>query len=292
MRSPISDDIMFLIMMTFAACTDPNGIGMTVAGASLVCTSIWPTFWALTEATALKVAVPEFAGALGGVHWTVAVTVTFVGILPRTGKRKPIAVPSRTLRIYFIGAHSTGKTTMARYVADKYKIPLLTEVARSMLAERELSMETLRSDLEVVDSFQKGIFFRQVQVERDRDSFVSDRSFDNLAYAAQHSRVLRGVLETREARSYVEDLRKKDVIIFFVRPVKSTMQDDGIREQVVWDELNRIDGMVKFMLEMWGLSYYQISTGGMQERARLVDAVISGHSPHPGRGRVKNVRRA
>lgn len=183
------------------------------------------------------------------------------------------------MRIYFIGAHSTGKTTMARYVADAYRIPLLTEVARSMLAERELSMETLRSDLEVVDSFQKGIFFRQVQVERDRDSFVSDRSFDNLAYAAQHARVLRGVLETSEARAYVERLRKKDVVIFFVRPVKSTMQDDGIREQVVWDELNRIDGMVKFMLEMWGLRYFQISTGSMQERARFVDAVISCHAP-------------
>lgn len=188
------------------------------------------------------------------------------------------------MRIYFIGSHSTGKTTMARYVADAYRIPLLTEVARSMLAERELSMETLRSDLGVVDSFQKGIFFRQIKVEKDRDSFVSDRSFDNLAYAAQHARVLRDVLETQEARSYVEGLRKKDVIIFFVRPVQSTMQDDGIREQVVWDELNRIDGMVKFMLEMWGLQYFQISTGSMQERARFVDAVISSHSARP-RGR-------
>jgi nicotinamide riboside kinase len=196
------------------------------------------------------------------------------------------------VRIYFIGAHSTGKTTMARYVAENYGIPLLTEVARSLLAERELTMETLRSDLPVVDSFQKGIFFRQMEVEKGRDSFVSDRSFDNLAYAAQHSRVLREVLETPAARAYVERLRSEDVLIFFVRPVRSTMRNDGVREQVEWEGLQQIDGMVKFMLEMWGLRHFQISTGSMQERARFVDAIITGHaaSGRPGK-KGKRVRR-
>lgn len=181
------------------------------------------------------------------------------------------------MRIYFIGAHSTGKTTMARYVANRYGLPLLTEVARSILAERELSMETLRHNLDEVDSFQKEIFFRQVKEEVGKTSFVSDRSFDNLAYAAQHARVLRSVLETRDVRAYVSGLRKKDVVIFFVRPVQSTMQNDGVREQVEWDGLQQIDGMIKFMLEMWGLQYFQISTGSMQERARFVDAIVSSH---------------
>ncbi len=171
---------------------------------------------------------------------------------------------------------------MANYVAKKYGIPMLTEVARSILAERELSMDTLRHDLETVDSFQRDIFFRQVKAEEGKSSFVSDRSFDNLAYAAQHARILRSVLETPEAVAYVDGLRREDVVIFFVRPVRSTMREDGVREEVVWDELNRIDGMVKFMLEMWGLRYYQISTGSMQERARFVDAVISNHAGNPG----------
>jgi hypothetical protein len=179
---------------------------------------------------------------------------------------------------------------MARYVANKYGLPLLTEVARSILAERELSMDTLRHNLDEVDSFQKEIFFRQVKEEEGKDAFVSDRSFDNLAYAGQHARVLRSVLETRQVRSYVESLRRKDVVIFFVRPVRSTMKNDGVREDVVWDELNRIDGMVKFMLEMWGLRYFQIATGSMQERARFVDAVISSHAD-PGRPGQKRVRR-
>lgn len=164
---------------------------------------------------------------------------------------------------------------MARFTSERYGIPLLPEVARLVLAERELSMETLRSNLDTVDAFQKEIFLRQVREEAGKESFVSDRSFDNLSYAANHSRVMKELFESEELKGYVETLQSPKVVIFFVRPVKSIMREDGIRERADWDELLRIDGMVKMMLEMWGLRYFQISTGSMQERARLVDAVMS-----------------
>jgi Cdc6-like AAA superfamily ATPase len=178
------------------------------------------------------------------------------------------------MRVYFIGAHSTGKTTMARYVSRQTGLQLLPEVARMVLAERELSMETLRSDLDVVDSFQKEIFHRQMEIERNHDSFVSDRSFDNLAYAAQHARVLQSILQEKEFGEYLDRMRQPDVVLFYVRPVRATLRNDGIREQIDWDELVRIDGAIKFMLEMWGLQYFMIHSSSMQERARLVDAVL------------------
>jgi hypothetical protein len=40
----------------------------------------------------------------------------------------------RAMRIYFVGAHATGKTTLARYVRDRYGLKLISEVARSILA--------------------------------------------------------------------------------------------------------------------------------------------------------------
>src|SRR5512135_1443126 len=167
--------------------------------------------------------------------------------------------------VYFIGAHSTGKTTMARYVSRQTGLQLLPEVARMVLAERELSMGTLRSDLDVVDSFQKEIFHRQMEIERNCDNFVSDRSFDNLAYAAQHARVLRSILREKKFREYIERMRKPDVILFYIRPVRATLRNDGVREQIDWDELVRIDGAIKFMLEMWGLQYFMIYSASMQE---------------------------
>jgi nicotinamide riboside kinase len=178
------------------------------------------------------------------------------------------------MRVYFIGSHSTGKTTIARYVADKYKIPLLNEVARQVLAERELSMDKLRCDMNGVDSFQKEVFLRQIKEEKERDNFVSDRSFDNLAYAAQHASVLREVLSDKRLGSYLDRLRQKDSYLFFVRPSKSTMINDGVREQVEWEGIVAIDAMVKFMLEMWDLRYMCLSSPNMQERVRTIDAVL------------------
>src|SRR2546423_5384220 len=59
------------------------------------------------------------------------------------------------LRIYIAGAHSTGKTTLARWIARTYKLPLETEAAPAALAHLEIPLETLRVDLERVKTFQK-----------------------------------------------------------------------------------------------------------------------------------------
>lgn len=104
---------------------------------------------------------------------------------------------------------------------------------------------------------------------------MSDRSFDNLAYASQHATVLRQMLRDPNLEKYLDRLRSKDVAVFFIRPAASIMNNDGIREKVDWEELIRIDAMVKFMLEMWGIRYFQINTPSMQERIRFVDAVLS-----------------
>lgn len=184
------------------------------------------------------------------------------------------------MRVYFIGAHSTGKTTLARYVQGKHKLPLLTEIARTVLAERELSLDSLRTDLEAVNDYQQTVLYRQFAEEKKHASFVSDRAFDALAYAGQHSQILTYVIASRECKEYIDSLHSPDVRIFFVRPSRATLKQDGVRESLTWDGIVQIDAMCKFMLEMWKLPYFGISTDSMQERVRLVDSVIS-LSPPP-----------
>src|SRR3954462_10963133 len=106
------------------------------------------------------------------------------------------------MRIYFVGSHATGKTTMTRYVSRRYGLPMITEVARAVLAELETSLDALRTDMDLVAEYQKRVFERQVQVERSQTSatFVSDRAFDNLAYAAEHTLVLADLIHTDEFR--------------------------------------------------------------------------------------------
>jgi len=179
------------------------------------------------------------------------------------------------MKVYICGAHSCGKTTLARYVSEKYDVPMITEVARMILSEKELHLDSLRTNLDVVDDYQFNIFNRQVEQENKYDSFVSDRSFDCLAYAAQHSRILPKLLKSKELELYINDLKSPDSYIFFVRPSKVTLKEDGIRESLSWDGIIAIDAQVKFLCEMFQLRYFQINTDSMQERVRLIDSILS-----------------
>ena len=182
------------------------------------------------------------------------------------------------MKTYFIGAHSTGKTTCARYVSEKYKLPMITEVARAVLSEKELHLDSLRYDMELVDEYQRAIFYRQLQEENKHPAFVSDRSFDCLAYAAQHTRILPKLLATPDLEDYIASLRQPGVFIFFVRPSKATLRADGVRESLTWDGVVQIDAMIKFMLCMWDLPHFQINMDNMQERVQIIDSVLKAKS--------------
>lgn len=179
------------------------------------------------------------------------------------------------MKVYFVGAHSTGKTTCARYVSERYNVPMITEVARQILSEKELHLDSLRTNLDLVDDYQKAIFYRQLEEEKKFPSYVSDRSFDCLAYAAQHSRILAELIKTPELTEYLKVLNSSDSFIFFVRPSRATLRADGVRESLTWDGVISIDAQIKFMLEMFELRYFQINIDNMQERTRLIDSVLS-----------------
>lgn len=178
------------------------------------------------------------------------------------------------MRIYFCAAHSCGKTTLARITAEKTGLVFLNEVARTILAEKELSLDTLRVNLDVADDYQKTIFKRQIEEEKKHKSFVSDRTFDNLAYMAQHARMFKETVESELCKNYIESLKENDVTIFFIRPHKVTMKNDGVRESVSWDGIVAIDAQIKLLFELFGLDYFQINTDSMQERVRFVETVL------------------
>lgn len=181
------------------------------------------------------------------------------------------------MRIYFVGSHATGKTTMTRWVSRRYGLPMITEVARSVLAELETNFDALRTDMDRVGDYQRRVFERQIATERLQEKgFVSDRAFDNLAYAAEHATVLGDIMDEEggsQVRKYMEWV--SEGLIFFVRPHKSLLKDDGVRAGLDWDSVVRIDGMVKLLLEQYRIRYMPIDTPSMQERVRAVEFVLS-----------------
>ena len=173
-----------------------------------------------------------------------------------------------------VGAHSTGKTTLARWVRDEYELPMIAEVARGVLAEMEAQLDALRTDIELVDRYQAMVFERQIEAERKQvGSFVSDRAFCNLAYAAHHSTILSNIAGDPRLVDYMESVRGG--VVFYLRPHPELVRADGVRAGLAWEDVVRIDGMVKLLLEMFGIPYIPIESLGMQERVRLVTRVLS-----------------
>lgn len=180
------------------------------------------------------------------------------------------------MKVYFVGAHSTGKTTLARYVSQKYNVSMITEVARMVLSEKEMHLDTLRYDLDQVDDYQRQIFHRQIEEENLHTDFVSDRSFlDCLSYAAQHARILPELMGDPRVKAHLPILQDKQSYIFFVRPSKATMKADGVRENLSWDGVVAIDAMIKLLLQMWSIRHYTINVDSMQERVNLIDNILS-----------------
>jgi nicotinamide riboside kinase len=177
------------------------------------------------------------------------------------------------LRIYLVGAHATGKTTVARWVRDHYGIPMIAEVARGVLAEMEAQLDTLRTDIHLVNRYQAEVFARQIDAEQKVDgSFVSDRAFCNLAYAAHHSTILGDVFRDRRLADYMDWVR--DGVVFFLRPHRELVKADGVRAGLEWEEVVRIDGMVKLLLEIFDVPYIPVESLSMQERVRLIERVL------------------
>jgi nicotinamide riboside kinase len=177
------------------------------------------------------------------------------------------------MRIYFVGSHATGKTTLCRYVSRRYELPMITEVARAVLAELETSLDQLRTDVDLVGDYQKRVFERQVAIERlQPGGFVSDRAFDNLAYAAEHTTVFAELLNDQTFHDYMSWVSKG--VVLFLRPHPSLLKDDGVRAGVNWDSVVRIDGMIKLLLEQYRVQYLPVESVSMQERVRAVEFVL------------------
>jgi nicotinamide riboside kinase len=178
------------------------------------------------------------------------------------------------MRIYFVGSHATGKTTLCRYVSRRYGLPMITEVARAVLAEMEISFDAVRTDMNLVAEYQARVFARQVAVEKHHHGhFVSDRAFDNLAYAAEHTTIVADLLAAPAFGEYMKWV--SEGLVFFLRPHASLLREDGVRAGVSWESVLRIDGMIKLLLEQYRLSYLPVESVSMQERVRAVEFVLA-----------------
>ena len=179
---------------------------------------------------------------------------------------------SKHLRIYVCGSHSTGKTTLARQVADRTGLPFLNEIARQVIAERELTFEVMRANVSLVNDYQEEVFKRQIKHEEQHQSFVSDRCFDNLAYSARHTEIFQTLMKRPAIKSYIKKV--KNSLVFFIRPHPDLMMTDGFREQSNWNEIVRIDAMVEMLISWFDIPVIGITELNMRNRLRTAMSAV------------------
>lgn len=180
------------------------------------------------------------------------------------------------MKIYFSGAHSSGKSTLANYISKQYNLPLIKECARTVLSEKELNINELRTNIDLVNDYQTSVFIKQIEEENKYDDFISDRSgIDSIAYSAQHSQIAKDIIKLPAFEHYIEKLKNKNSIIFFIRPSKHTLKEDGVREHISWDGIVGIDAMLKLLFEIFDIRYFNINTPNMQERIKIINSVLS-----------------
>ena len=89
------------------------------------------------------------------------------------------------MRVALSGSAGIGKTTLARQLAEYYRVPLIAEGVREYLREKGLTLQEARA-LSLYD-FQTAIWQRHSYLTQTHSDFIADRSFvDFLVYASYH----------------------------------------------------------------------------------------------------------
>lgn len=182
------------------------------------------------------------------------------------------------MRIYFVGSHSTGKTTLARTLADRLGFRFQEESARQILRENGLRVDDLRKSVELTNQFQTDVLERQWANETHLlamgvEDYVCDRGFDNMAYAAEHASNLYILRHSVTWGKYRNLMCSGQAKIFFLRPEVTLLDNtDPDRETVTWKGMQRIDAVINCIMNYEGMQYKEIPVGmtNLEDRVTFV----------------------
>lgn len=136
------------------------------------------------------------------------------------------------MKIAFTGAGGTGKTTMAKYLAEKWDVPYVGSVSREVMKEMGVESEAAQESMTdgMLLELQLAIYERRKQVLAQHPSYITDRcALDNYVYALR--RCGSALTEAQRAvwqQGAVEDLYAHD-LVFYAPIGMFPTKDDGTR---------------------------------------------------------------
>lgn len=182
-------------------------------------------------------------------------------------------------KIYLVGAHGTGKTTLAQPLAQLLGLPIVSEVARQVLAGLGVTLAQVKADARLATEFQWGVHRNQLLAEKEAleisrgKGFVADRGPDHLVYAALQAGAVAALWE--DARDhYLPNLQDRDAFLFLLKPWKPFLVADGTRT-TDWDGVIAVDAGLTCLLEWRGIPYTTLAHPDLDVRISTVLCVAA-----------------
>lgn len=176
------------------------------------------------------------------------------------------------MRVFFIGAQSTGKTTVIREL-EKLGYPCLQHITRDTISKNKL--ENKSSDKTTTET-QSLIFDAYVKAFNENDNFICDRSLIDVASYTSLA-VCSDTCDVAEINREVEYISEyystnKDTILMFYFPIEFRVESDGLR--CIDEEYRaKVDKKMNTFVSRLYPKYYTV-TGTVEERVEFIKNIL------------------
>jgi len=160
------------------------------------------------------------------------------------------------MRITIMGSHSTGKTTLAKALAERLNFGYLHDVVREEAVKKGFVINE-----NTPPEVQLWLLIRQWELETTTpEGWVADKSlFDYLVYGRL---ILKEKIVKDLIQWFVQQNAKYDFVFYL--PIEFPMEEDGIRS-IDPEFREEIDRLLKECLDEFGIDYIVLS-GSVKER--------------------------
>jgi nicotinamide riboside kinase len=162
---------------------------------------------------------------------------------------------NRTMRIAFTGPESCGKSTLAKWVSEKYNLPLSEEFAREFLAQKETYIQ---DDLDTIT------FGQLADWQKKGAEFVADTEMTVLKIWSDY--------RFKNTSHVIIEAHKKQVFDhYFLCAPDIPWEADPLRE----NPLNRAELFLMYEQELIQHQWpFTILKGSLEERQKVVNFIL------------------
>lgn len=184
------------------------------------------------------------------------------------------------MRVYFTGCSGSGKTTLADYVRETYNIPKVPSAARMVLASLgHPNHQDLHQDRTAHMIYQRKVFEKQIELEKQLKNFVSERCIDHFAYAVLYGRYSPyKTYDLTSMQCYIASLLEEGVSVFYVPPTKicheAALAEGGRQEFLNWNDMVAFDGMIRYILITNEIPHIPVTPIALHDRKQLVTGTL------------------